>query len=96
MTVLRGGRLSGQHPIRWRLIRTLRKNVTRLFVMPQKTKAQLRDELEEAKRKLAEAKVKIEKEVAEALRASEEKARESERRLKKEFQTARRECDELG
>ena len=62
--------------------------------MPPKTKSQLKDELEQIRRGLAEAKAKLEEEIAEAVAAAEEKARESDKKLKKELQTARRECDE--
>ena len=68
----------------------LRRNiVTGLFVMPPKTKGKLKDELEHIRRELAEAKVKLEEEVAEAVAAAEERARESDKKLKKELQTAR-------
>ena len=66
---------------------TRRNIVTGLFVMPPKTKSQLKDELKQIRRELAEAKAKLEEEVAEAVAAAEEKASESDKKLKKELQT---------
>ena len=56
--------------------------------MPAKTKVQLRDELDEAKQKLAEVKASSKAEV-DALKESEKRLRETEERLKKELETWR-------
>ena len=50
-------------------------------MMLQKTKTQLKDKLEQAKKELAEVQVKTQAEVT-ASRASKQKLQESERRLK--------------
>ena len=50
--------------------------------MPPKTKTQLRDELEQAKRELAEVQAKTQAEV----KAAREKLQETERRLKRELE----------
>ena len=63
--------------------------------MPPKTKTQLKEELEQARRELAEAKARIETEAAEASSAAEERARETKRELTKELQSTRRERDEV-
>ena len=67
----------------------------KLCEMPPKTKTQLKEELEQARRELAEAKARIETEAAEASSAIEERAREAKRELTKELQSTRRERDEV-
>ena len=61
--------------------------------MPQKTKTQLRDELEQAKKELAEVQAKTQAEVTSA-RESERKLQESERCLKQEVAELRRRATE--
>ena len=53
--------------------------------MPPKTKTQLKDELEQARRELAEVQAKTQAEV----KAAREKLQETERRLKRELEETR-------
>ena len=62
--------------------------------MPQKTKTQLRDKLEQAKKELAEVQVKTQAEVTTA-RESKRKLQESERCLKQDLAELRRCATEL-